>query len=104
MFEKSYEEELERQSKEGVECLGLKFANDAARRAHFLTKLREKLIEPEFRSIEGFPIGSDEDILGLSNPPYFTACPNPFLEDFVRGARVPTRHSADRRAVCGGHN
>lgn len=88
MFEKSYEEELERQSKEGVECLGLKFENDAARRAHFLTKLKEKLIEPEFRSIEGFPIGSDEDILGLSNPPYFTACPNPFLEDFVRGAQV----------------
>lgn len=31
----------------------------------------------------GFPIGSDEDILNLSDPPYYTACPNPFLADFI---------------------
>lgn len=35
------------------------------------------------RDIEGFPIGSDEDIIALSNPPYYTACPNPFIEDFI---------------------
>ena len=45
----------------------------------FLAKLKEKLKDPEFRNIEGFPIGEDEDILALSDPPYFTACPNPFL-------------------------
>lgn len=67
-----------------VECLGITFANDAERRAYFLDKLREKLQEPEFRQIEGFPIGADEDILALSDPPYYTACPNPFLEDFIR--------------------
>lgn len=67
-----------------VECLGLTFENDDARREHFLAILREKLKDPEFRKIEGFPIGEDEDILALSDPPYYTACPNPFLEDFIR--------------------
>ena len=67
-----------------VECLGLNFESDAARRAYFLDKLREKLQDPAFRQIEGFPIGSDEEILAISDPPYYTACPNPFLEDFIR--------------------
>ena len=67
-----------------VECLGLTFENDEVRRSHFLAILREKLKDPEFRKIEGFPIGEDEDILALSDPPYYTACPNPFLEDFIR--------------------
>jgi DNA modification methylase len=84
MFEKSYEEELERQSKQSVECLGVTFANDAELRRYFLEKLKEKLRDPEFRKIEGFPIASDEDILRLSDPPFYTACPNPFIEEFVR--------------------
>jgi DNA modification methylase len=33
--------------------------------------------------MEGFPIGEDEDILNLSDPPYYTACPNPWLNDFI---------------------
>ena len=78
-----------------VECLGLTFANDTERRAYFLDKLREKLQDPEFRQIEGFPIGADEDILALSDPPYYTACPNPFLEDFIRCYGKPYNpHSA----------
>ena len=67
-----------------VECLGIPFENETARRAYFIEKLREKLQDPEFRQIEGFPLGSDEDILALSDPPYYTACPNPFLQDFVQ--------------------
>src|SRR5215510_12721800 len=67
-----------------VECLGMTFENDEKRRAYFLEKLREKLKDPEFHQIEGFPIGSDEDILAISDPPYYTACPNPFLEDFIK--------------------
>ena len=67
-----------------VTCLGMAFPNDEERRKHFLGLLREKLKDPEFRKIEGFPIGSDEDILALSDPPYYTACPNPFIEDFIR--------------------
>lgn len=66
-----------------VTCLGKTFANDQARRDYFLALLAEKLKDPEFRKIEGFPIGSDEDILNLSDPPYYTACPNPWIGDFV---------------------
>src|SRR5690554_3486029 len=67
-----------------VACLGMTFANDAERRVYFAEQLREKLKDPEFRKIEGFPIGSDEDILALSDPPYYTACPNPWLADFIK--------------------
>lgn len=66
-----------------VKCLGREFENDEARRAHFTEELRKKLLDPEFRKIEGFPIGSDEDILALSDPPYYTACPNPWIADFI---------------------
>jgi len=67
-----------------VECLGMTFPNEEKRREYFLEKLREKLTDPEFRKIEGFPIGADEDILALSDPPYYTACPNPFIADFIK--------------------
>ena len=66
-----------------VTCLGMTFENDEARRAYFTEELRKKLQDPEFRKIEGFPIGSDEDILTLSDPPYYTACPNPWIADFI---------------------
>ena len=32
----------------------------------------------------GFPHGTIEDILNLSDPPYYTACPNPFINDFIK--------------------
>lgn len=72
------------QAKRLVECLGLSFPNEEARREHFVERLREKLKDPSFRKMEGFPIGTDDDILALSDPPYYTACPNPFVEDFIR--------------------
>ena len=75
-----------------VECLGMTFPNDQARREYFLAKLKEKLKDPEFRKIEGFPIGEDEDILALSDPPYYTACPNPFLTDFVKQSSTSTNN------------
>lgn len=65
-----------------VTCLGMTFENDESRRAYFTEELRKKL--PELKKIEGFPIGEDEDILALSDPPYYTACPNPWIEDFVK--------------------
>ena len=118
-----------------VECLGLTFANEEARRAYFTDKLRQGLEELQaklggvpftsvedavarLRSVErwpvgdeaqlwelaqrmrrgdagkdllqrwqdevGFPHGEIEDILRLSDPPYYTACPNPFLDDFIK--------------------
>lgn len=66
-----------------VTCLGKTFANDQERREYFLALLAEKLKDPEFRKIEGFPIGNDDDILNLSDPPYYTACPNPWIGDFI---------------------
>ncbi len=77
LFEASYDDS------EPVECLGLKFENDAARIEHFTNSLRAKLADPDFRKLGGFPEGDDEDILAMSDPPYYTACPNPFLADFV---------------------
>ena len=67
-----------------VECLGQTFPSDQARREHFTKLLAEKLKDPAFRKKEGFPVGTDEAILALSDPPYYTACPNPFLENFVQ--------------------
>ena len=134
LFEKSYEEELEAEGGRPVDCLGLTFKNDDARRSHFIGKLREGLEELHgelggvpFTSVDdvvarlteidtwpmgdearlrkladrmrhaesskdllerwkdeiGFPHGDIEDILALSDPPYYTACPNPFLGSFV---------------------
>jgi hypothetical protein len=76
--------EQDRKAQELVECLGITFDSEEARRTYFLEILREKLRDPEFRKIEGFPIGDDEDILALSDPPYYTACPNPFVDDFIK--------------------
>jgi DNA modification methylase len=47
------------------------------------------------RRIEGFPIGKDEDIIALSNPPYYTACPNPFIEDFIKEHGKPYDEATD---------
>lgn len=66
-----------------VLCLGIRFENDEARRAYFTEQLRQKLLDPEFRKIEGFPLGTDEAILALSDPPYYCACPNPWIADFI---------------------
>lgn len=73
MFEKSG------QSK--VTVLGKEFPSDEERRGYFRAELRSKL--PELKKMEGFPIGSDDDIIALSDPPYYTACPNPWIADFV---------------------
>lgn len=67
-----------------VECLGQKFPSEDARREHFLKLLAAKLKDPSFRKTEGFPKGGDEAILAMSDPPYYTACPNPWLADFVK--------------------
>ncbi|ACL24029.1 DNA methyltransferase [Chloroflexus aggregans] len=126
-----------------VECLGMTFDNDDARRVFFLDRLRAALEELHARlggvpfttvadAVErmkslthwpmgdderlrelaeqmrkahrsapatdllrlwkdavGFPHGKIEDILNLSDPPYYTACPNPFIGDFIRSYGKP---------------
>lgn len=85
-----------------VTCLGREFESDEARRAHFRDELRRLL--PSLRGMEGFPEGTDDDIIRLSDPPYYTACPNPWLTDFIReweGAKThpdyvaPSPYAAD---------
>lgn len=66
---------------------------DAESKAAYRERLRQKLQDPAFRQIEGFPLGEDEDILALSDPPYYTACPNPFLAEIVE------QWQAERAAV-----
>lgn len=66
---------------EKIVCLGKEFTSEEERREYYRNELRTKL--PELKKIEGFPIGEDEDIITLSDPPYYTACPNPWLNDFI---------------------
>ncbi len=133
-----------------VECLGLTFENEEARRAHFLGRLRVALEElharlagvqwngvedaagrlagirewpmgndatlrelaKRMRSADhskdllqrwkdevGFPHGEIDEILSLSDPPWHTACPNPFLGEFLayRQQRRPASLAPYRR-------
>lgn len=57
-------------------------------------ELTQELLN-KVRNIEGFPIGKDEDIIALSDPPYFTACPNPFIEDFLKEHGKPYDEKTD---------
>jgi DNA modification methylase len=84
--------DLRAKSSGPVECLGQNFPSEDARRKHYLALLAQKLLDPAFRKIEGFPIGKDEDILARSDPPYYTACPNPWLSNFVKHHGTPYDH------------
>lgn len=48
------------------------------------------------REIEGFPIGKDEDILAQSDPPYYTACPNPYINNFIKKYGKPYDEKTDK--------
>ena len=54
-----------------------------AEKETYRARLRAFLEDPASRQIEGFPIGENEAILALSDPPYYTACPNPFLSEII---------------------
>lgn len=47
------------------------------------------------RDIEGFPIATDEAIIELSDAPYYTACPNPFIEEFIAENGTPYDEETD---------
>lgn len=80
-----------------VTCLGMTFDSDEDRRTWFTEELRKKLQDPAFRKLEGFPVGNDEAILAMSDPPYYTACPNPWLADFVQQQGKPYDPSVNYR-------
>jgi hypothetical protein len=50
-----------------VVVLGKEFASDDERRDCFRAELRKRL--PELKKAEGFPVGTDDDIIALSDPP-----------------------------------
>ena len=59
---------------------------------------RRKLTKEDIdkvRNIEGFPIGTDEDIIALSDAPFYTACPNPFIEEFIKEYGAPYDEATD---------
>ena len=146
LFEKSYEEEQEVRHGQPVECLGLTFESEEARRTHYLTRLREGLEElhrklagvpftgiddavAQMASIESWPMGDEahlrelaqgmrhaelskdllqrwkdevgyphgdiEDIIKLSDPPYYTACPNAFIKEFISRYGNPYSAASD---------
>jgi len=47
------------------------------------------------RGRDGFPIGSDVEISSMSVAPYYTACPNPFIEEFVQKNGTPYDEETD---------
>ena len=140
MFEMSEEELAEARRGPPVECLGLTFEDEDARRAHFLGEMRKGLEElraklggvpfagvddaasrmaavehwpmggaahlgrlaermaradrskdllQRWKDEVGFPHGEIEDVLALSDPPWHTACPNPFLGAFAEAHGRP---------------
>lgn len=55
--------------------------------------LREYL--DEMKKIEGYPHGRDQDILELSDPPHYTACPNPYINKFIKEYGTPYDEETD---------
>lgn len=49
----------------------------------------------EVRGLDGFPKASDEDIIGLSRAPYYTACPNPYIKEFLDEFGTPFNEKTD---------
>lgn len=57
-------------------------------------KLTKDILD-KLKCIDGFPIGKDEDIIALSDPPYYTAFPSPFIEEFVKKHGKPFDEKTD---------
>ena len=59
---------------------------------------RRKLTKEDIdkvRDVEGFPIATDDAIIELSDAPYYTACPNPFIKDFIDEYGTPYDEDTD---------
>lgn len=81
----TFDFQLERSSDGApVECLNQSFKDDAERREFYLSLLSEHLQDPNLLRRSGFPEGAVEHVLSLSDPPYYTACPNPFASEWIK--------------------
>ena len=45
--------------------------------------------------IDGFPLGNQKEIIRQSDPPFYTACPNPYLKQFIEEYGKPYSPKAD---------
>lgn len=72
-------------------------AQDDAERAAYRERLAAWLQDPAGRQVEGFPLADDEAILALSDPPYYTACPNPFLPEILARWQAERDAARDER-------
>lgn len=68
----------------GSEALGEVFESREERDRYFRNKLKESIEKGGLDSRDDFPKASVNEVVGLSNPPFYTACPNPFLPEFVK--------------------
>jgi hypothetical protein len=80
LFEKSYEEKLQEQKNQPVECLGMTFRNDEKRREYFMEKLREKLTSERSPDLNIF--SETELIILASVKKYFEGWTAKRISDF----------------------
>ena len=50
---------------------------------------------PELLETEGAPVESTDKVLDVSLPPYYTACPSPFIGEVAVSARSPSEPLSD---------
>lgn len=94
--------DLQATSSQGpITVLGRTFNSDEERLEYFRERLREILKTPEFRTRTDFPNASDDEIIRLSNPPYYTACPNPFIGEFVESTKNSNMEPASAQPYSG---
>lgn len=82
-----------------IESLGQRFPNEQERHAFFRHQLNVWLHDPALSQREDFPQGTIDAILHLSDPPYYTACPNPFLHDTVKQWQTERPVTQEERLV-----
>ena len=78
------QEEFEIFSDEQEKCdaiFGIEFNDAIERKEYFNKKLESQL--PKLRERDGFPVSSDSKVLSYSDSPFYTACPNPWINDFI---------------------
>lgn len=82
----SHQDEFTEKKDEFVESLGLT-----------QEKIRKDL--EKMRDVDGFPKGEVEDILDLSDSPYYTSYPNPYIKKFVELYGSPYNEDVDEYTV-----
>ena len=75
------------------ESLGQDFVDEQARVAHFREDLGKRLAQPSPLESAGAPRGRESDILDLSDPPAYVACPNPYVSDWIAAVAQPPAYT-----------